>query len=134
MDKDTIIKYKIGTILSAMGMAGVTVGQLITTDFIVKGSPLLSAVYTGGFLLLFLIIWSLEMNVHKMNIHEFTHWIYVNVEHILIFHVKPSNWYDIPIGTAVGIVGYAISKSPEFALIAFGVGTLISYTLSTAEY
>ena len=115
-------------------MAGVTVGQLITTDFIVKGSPLLSAVYAGGFLLLFLIIKALEMNVHKMNIHEFVHWICVNAEHIRIFHVKSSNWYDLPVGTVVGMAGYAISKSPEFALIAFGVGTLISYALSTEKY
>ena len=134
MDADTIIKYKTGTMLSAMIMAGVTVGQLITTDFIVKGSPLLSAVYAGGFLLLFLIIKALEMNVHKMNINEFVHWIYVNAVHIRIFHVKPSNWYDLPVGAIVGTVWYAVSKSPEFALMAFGVGTLISYTLSTEKY
>ena len=134
MDADTILKYKTGTMLSAIIMAGVTVGQLITTDFIVKGSPLLSAAYSGGFLVLFSIIKALEMNVHKMNIHEFVHWICVNAEHIRIFHVKSSNWYDLPVGTVVGMAGYAISKSPEFALIAFGVGTLMSYALSTEKY
>ena len=134
MDADTILKYKTGTMLSAIIMAGVTVGQLITTDFIVKGSPILSAVYTGGFLLLFLIVKALEMNVHKMNIHEAVQWIYVSAEHIRIFHVKSSNWYDLPVGTVVGMAGYAISKSPEFALIAFGVGTLMSYALSTEKY
>lgn len=133
MDADTIMKYKIGTVLSAIGMALVTVGQLITTDFIVKGSPILSAVYSGGFLFLFLIVKAFEMNVHKMNVHEFVHWIYVNAEHIRIFHIKSNNWYDLPVGTTVGVVGYAISKSPEFALIAFGVGTLMSYALSTEE-
>ena len=133
MDADTILKYKTGTMLSAMIMAGITVGQLITTDFIVKGSPILSAVYAGGFLLLFLIIKALEMNVHKMNIHEFAHWIYANIEHIAKYHTKTPFRIVIFFGIVSCIGGYGITRSITFAAVAFVFGVLSAYALFEVE-
>ena len=49
MNINTIVKYKIGMLMSAIIMAVVTIGQLIVPDFIVKGEPMHSALFTMGF-------------------------------------------------------------------------------------
>lgn len=49
--KEDIITLKIGLVLSAIIMSIVTVGQLITPDFVVKGESTHSALFTMGFLL-----------------------------------------------------------------------------------
>ena len=133
MDADTILKYKTGMMLGTIIMTGVTVGQLITTDFIVKGSPILSAVYTSGFLLSFLIMKAFEMNVHKMNIPEFAHWIYVNAEHIAKYHTKTPFRIVIFFGIVSCIGGYVITRSITFAAVAFVFGVLSAYALFEAE-
>ena len=47
--KEDRSNLKIGMVLSATIMAVVTIGQLIAPDFIVKGEPIYSALFTIGF-------------------------------------------------------------------------------------
>ena len=128
MNINTIVKYKIGMLMSAIIMAIVTIGQLTTPNFIVKGEPMHSVLFTVGFLLFFATIHISE----RINA-DLMHTIYTRVEHIRAYHIKESHWYDLPFGAMVGAAGYAVSNSAPFALIAFGVGVLLSYVIFTGD-
>ena len=128
MDTDTRMKWKTGIMLSAIIMAIVAAGQITIHDFIVKGTPTQSLFYMCGFILIFLIIQATEMKSYDL-----THRIYVEIEHIKAYHIKESHWYDLPFSAIVGAAGYAVSDSAPFALIAFGVGSLLSYAILPEE-
>ena len=120
--KEDIITLKIGLVLSTITMAIATVGQLIIPDFIVKGEPIHSALFTIGFLLFFTAI-CISERINTDLMHAIYNWI----GHIRAYHIKGSHWYDLLFGVIVGVAAYVISNSALFTLIAFGIGTLISY-------
>ena len=48
--------------------------------------------------------------------------------------LKPSNaLYDIPFGAVVGVAGYFISSSVQFAIVAFAFGTFFSYGVLSGD-
>ena len=120
--KEDTTTLKIGLVLSTIIITIVTAGQLIIPNFIVKGEPTHSALFAMGFLLFLATIYISE----KIN-YDMAYRIYVGAVHIQAYHLKESHWYDTPFGAMVGAAVYIMSNSAPFALIAFGMGTLLSY-------
>lgn len=122
LTKEDRSNLKIGIAISFIIMAGVTIGQLIIPDSAVKGEPIHSALFTIGFLLFFTAI-CISERINTDLMHAIYNWI----GHIRAYHIKGSHWYDLLFGVIVGVAAYVISNSALFTLIAFGIGTLISY-------
>ena len=107
--KEDILNLKIGMSISAIIMAIITAGQIITPDFVVKGEPIHSALFAMGFLLFLAVIYVSE----KID-YDMAYRIYAEAEHIRAYKTKE---YAV-----CGIIGFLIGVCSIIIILYLGGG------------